>query len=135
MEYCLIKLLPYILFEKYIYILALEMASPGNQHCDSCIGTLSFPIANPNQGDDVSDGSFRGGGKRPVADIRGRMSGHSTWHEKARITLATTASEPQARPEPKVTSARRWLSSITEHQHVRHASEHTPPPIGERGVL
>jgi len=26
----LIKLLPYILFEKYIHILALEM--PGNQH-------------------------------------------------------------------------------------------------------
>jgi len=21
------------------------MASPGNQHCDNCIGTLSFPIA------------------------------------------------------------------------------------------
>ena len=38
------KLLPYILFEKYIYILALEMASPGNQHCANCIGTLSFPI-------------------------------------------------------------------------------------------
>jgi len=39
------KLLPY-LFEKYIYIyiIALEMASPGNQHCASCIGTLSFPI-------------------------------------------------------------------------------------------
>ena len=31
-ECCLIKLLPYILFEKYIHILALEMASPGNQH-------------------------------------------------------------------------------------------------------
>ena len=42
----MIKLLPYILFYKYIYIfiLALEMASPGNQHCASCIGTLSFPI-------------------------------------------------------------------------------------------
>jgi len=26
-------LLPYILFEKYIYILALKMASPENQHC------------------------------------------------------------------------------------------------------
>jgi len=25
-------------------ISALEMASPGNQHCPSCIGTLSFPI-------------------------------------------------------------------------------------------
>jgi len=39
----LIKLLPYILFEKYIYILALEMAGQGNQHCANCIGTLSFP--------------------------------------------------------------------------------------------
>ena len=37
------KLLPCILFEKYIYVLALEMASPGNQHCANCIGTLSFP--------------------------------------------------------------------------------------------
>ena len=43
-ECCLIKLLPYILFEKCIYIFALEMTSPGNQHCASCIDTLSFPI-------------------------------------------------------------------------------------------
>jgi len=42
---CLIKLLPYILFEKNIYILALEMAGPGNQHCASCIDTLSFPVS------------------------------------------------------------------------------------------
>ena len=28
----------------YVYILALEMASRGNQHCANCIGTLSFPI-------------------------------------------------------------------------------------------
>ena len=42
-ECCLIKLLPCILFEKYITILALEMASPGNQHCAICIGTLSSP--------------------------------------------------------------------------------------------
>jgi len=34
----------YILFEKYIYILALEMASQGNQHCANYTGTLSFPI-------------------------------------------------------------------------------------------
>jgi len=33
----------YILCEKYIYILAVEMASPGNQHRASFIGTLSFP--------------------------------------------------------------------------------------------
>jgi len=37
-------LLLHILFEKYIYILALEMASPENQHCANCIGTLSFAI-------------------------------------------------------------------------------------------
>jgi len=45
----LIKLLPYILFEKYINILALEMASPGNRRCASCIGTLSFPMKSPIQ--------------------------------------------------------------------------------------
>jgi len=38
-------LFPYILFEKYIHILALEIASPGNRHCANCIGTLSFFIA------------------------------------------------------------------------------------------
>jgi len=43
LESCLIKLLPWILFEKFIYILALEMASPENLHCANCIGTLSFP--------------------------------------------------------------------------------------------
>jgi len=42
----MIRLLPYILFEKYIYISALEMASSGNQHCAKCIGTLSFNIKN-----------------------------------------------------------------------------------------
>jgi len=44
-ECCLIELLPYILFEKYINILELEMASPGNLHCANCIGTLSFSSA------------------------------------------------------------------------------------------
>ena len=43
-ESCLIKLLPYILFEKYIYTSALEMASPGNQQRANCVGALSFPI-------------------------------------------------------------------------------------------
>jgi len=34
----------YILFEKYIHILALEMTSPRNRHCANWIGTLSFPV-------------------------------------------------------------------------------------------
>jgi len=43
-ERCLMKLLPYIVFKKHINILALEMTSPGNRHCDNCINALSFPI-------------------------------------------------------------------------------------------
>jgi len=43
-SFLLLRLLPYILFKKYIYILTL--ASSGNQHCASCIGTLSFPMAD-----------------------------------------------------------------------------------------
>ena len=35
----------YLVENRDIYILALEMASPGNQHCVNCIGTLSFPIS------------------------------------------------------------------------------------------
>ena len=31
-------------FEKYIYILVSEMASPRNQNCANCIGTLSFVL-------------------------------------------------------------------------------------------
>jgi len=40
----------YILFEKYIYILALEMASPVNQRCTKCIGTLSFHMGQTGRG-------------------------------------------------------------------------------------
>jgi len=32
------RLFPYILFEKYINILALKMASQGNRHRANCIG-------------------------------------------------------------------------------------------------
>ena len=35
-----------IIFLIIIYILALEMASPGNRHCANGIGTLSFPITH-----------------------------------------------------------------------------------------
>ena len=34
------KLLPRILFEKHVYVLALELAKPRNNHCANCIGTL-----------------------------------------------------------------------------------------------
>jgi len=38
------KLLPYILFAKYICTLASEVSSPVYQHCAICIGTVLFPI-------------------------------------------------------------------------------------------
>jgi len=34
----------YFISKKYVNILTLEIANPGNRHCASCIGTLSFPI-------------------------------------------------------------------------------------------
>jgi len=38
----------FVLFylKKYTYVLALEMVNPGNRHCASCIGTLSFPMSD-----------------------------------------------------------------------------------------
>ena len=53
-ECCLIKLLPYILLEKYINTSALELANLGNRHCANCIGAFSFLIVDhlfnaPNQ--------------------------------------------------------------------------------------
>jgi len=38
----------YTLIEKYIHILAPEMACSKNQHCANCIDTLSFPIYRVN---------------------------------------------------------------------------------------
>jgi len=44
------KLLPCILFEKCIRILALEeMASPGNQHCTNCVGARLFLVVREIQ--------------------------------------------------------------------------------------
>ena len=42
----LIILLSCVLFEEYIDILVLEVASPGNRLCAICVGTLSFPIVS-----------------------------------------------------------------------------------------
>ena len=40
---------PSLLTRWMIYILALELVNPGNQHCASCIGTLSFPVASEDR--------------------------------------------------------------------------------------
>jgi len=42
-ECCLIKFFRMFLLEKYIYILALGMASPGNQERARCVGALFVP--------------------------------------------------------------------------------------------
>ena len=47
----MIKLLSvYVSFKNRFIFLALELASPGNQHCARCIGTLSFPILHTTPG-------------------------------------------------------------------------------------
>jgi len=52
-ECCLTKLFRYILFEKYINISALEIASPWIEHCASCIGALSFRKVCSLAGDEL----------------------------------------------------------------------------------
>jgi len=61
-------------FKKYIFILALEMASPGNQHCANCIGTLSFPIVRvlPEEGDLIAEAGGDVAVQHVVADVRDR---------------------------------------------------------------
>ena len=44
-ECCLINCFRIFYLKKFVYILALEMASQGNRHCANCIGALSFPMA------------------------------------------------------------------------------------------
>jgi len=36
-------------FLRVARVTALEIASPGNRHCASCIGTLSFPVHSNSQ--------------------------------------------------------------------------------------
>jgi len=44
------KLPPDVFFpKKCIYILALEMAGPGNRHCANYIGTLSFSVTSTDR--------------------------------------------------------------------------------------
>jgi len=89
------KLLRYILFEKYyIYISALEVASPGNRHCANCIGTLSFAMCR-EQCEGSMGGRFRywshdgrSGGRltRPMSirptDVSVLASIHRQWRSR-----------------------------------------------------
>jgi len=70
-ECCVIKLLPYILIEKYTCISALEMASSGNDHCANCIGTLSLPAPRLPYESKVSFSSSRSG--------ISRLQHHRSW--------------------------------------------------------
>jgi len=64
------KLFPHF-FGKYIYISALEMASPANQHCANCIGALSFPI------EFTAPGCFACPANLEVADLLARVFGET----------------------------------------------------------
>jgi len=86
-----------ILFEQYVNMLVLERASPGNRHCASCIGALSFPMFMTAcyPGGQMFRGT--GGGKWPAlavaaaaatADASGRPA--SSMHLAVAIPTAPT---------------------------------------------
>jgi len=70
-----------IYFEKeYLYILALEMASRGNQHRASCIGTLSFPT-------DVSTAKSPRHEERRLLLTRQRCARVMVWYGMVNVDL------------------------------------------------
>jgi len=86
-ECCSIKLLSYILREKNIYTIALDLASPGNQHCANCVGTLSFHWF-----------WHRGSGER-VDDWEGnRRPGISLWRPRVNRSVSLSAFGLTAQP-------------------------------------
>jgi len=106
----LIKLLPCILFEKYINILALEMASVENWHCADCIGALSFPIAVLFRGGSRCPwGRYPGGGQMsyiavaPLAHRRRRRGFFVCWRARDNLTGVPC-------PLPRTSAGARWLA-------------------------
>jgi len=59
--------LPHILFQKYIYILSLEMASPGNQHCANGIGKLRSLFTRFHSDKHFSEFYLQDGGNNQLA--------------------------------------------------------------------
>ena len=74
-ECCLIELLSCILFLKCIHILALEVASTGNQHCANCIGAVRslFSLASARGRSPIHD--CLGGAANAGAEIVGSNVG------------------------------------------------------------
>ena len=114
----LIKLLLYILFEKYIYILTLEMANPGNQHCASCIGTLSFPIRDVTYVVNMFDEAVQ----------RSRRAA-------ALLTYRAGARACVCRHEVLVRRVRQVVLSAAEPRHPRQHAPRRPPCTAPRARL
>jgi len=96
-ECCLIKLLPYILYENYINILALEMASQGaGRHCASCIGTLSFPIVSDAGWSSSSSGNGHVVWRRRLLDDAGGGDAEAVTVGDAPTPPSTVAPTPSA---------------------------------------
>jgi len=121
-ECCLIILLPYILFQKYIYILALEMASPGNRRCANCIrqtfvaDTLALVInVHIRRHDDVAQtfSHFRSPSTSLLRSAARRRGTDFLW--RSRASLASRAAD------------RRRAQS--EHHNARLSPASAPRPI------
>ena len=120
-------MLPYNLFEKYIYILALETASPGNQHCVSCIGTLSFPISLLTSLDRVvSSGRSSWPRTRAVPGV----------DSSARLSACTSAvsSRPEASRLCCARALRRHTAGRLPATDVRKKGKGSPYSTAERRV-
>jgi len=82
---CLIKLLRYILFEKYINISALEMASRGNRHCVICIGAFSLPVGTKKS-------------IRCLSSVVARHAARNYHRSRRTVAVASSAGSPPHQP-------------------------------------
>jgi len=88
-----------------MYILALEMASPVNQHCANCIGALSFPMrvrrpAGQPGGRLTEAGCVDEAGMSWIAEVRRRQV--EARRQALVVVVEVSSAGRRRRPDPAV---------------------------------
>jgi len=119
----------YFIWKKYIYTLAFDIASPGNQHCANCIGTLSFAIV----GSVTAHGTHRRSAQECYSPATGRCDRWKVLAESSR-TAALTQRHAVTDRQTAIQARRRWADchirkSSNRLNHSPHAARpHWPRP-------
>ena len=121
----------YFIWKKYIYTLAFDIASPGNQHCANCIGTLSFAIV----GSVTAHGTHRRSAQECYSPATGRCDRWKVLAESSRTAALTQRHAVTDRQTDSDTGASplsglpyKEVKQSTESLAARGAPSLAPPP-------